>query len=251
MEKTILLIIAILFIISLVMFIFVRKMAKEVSEQLKKNYVLKLQDYDDLILERQKQIEEIENSKKDDINISTNLNKEKVICITPKEIDYKVDNLIEKLKEVDDSFKIDEVQTIKDFLENNQKKENIALYTDLVCLKKTIKKYGIYKLMTDHENTLTKIIEESSFRCKNFVNSFYKEGMNVNQFMIFLNNEIDKIDPVIYVETGDKEENYNSLGPRIKTVYNEDIYRGIKIYYHNKLYNYCLELGGNYDEFNL
>lgn len=251
MEKTILLIIAILFIISLVMFIFVRKMAKEVSEQLKKNYVLKLQDYDDLILERQKQIDEIENSKKDEINVSTNLNNEKIICITPKKIDYKVDNLIEKLKEVDDSFKIDEVQTIKDFLEKNQENENIALYNDLVCLKKTIKKYGIYKLMIDNKNTLSKIIEESSLRCKSFVKKFYRNGMNINQFMIFLNNEIDKIDPVIYIETGKKEENYNSLGPRIKTVYNEDIYRGIKIYYHNKLYNYCLELGGNYDEFNL
>ena len=64
---------------------------------------------------------------------------------------------------------------------------------------------------------------------------------DVNQFMIFLNREITRFDPNIYIEVGNNHENYDYLSPRIKTIYNKKIYKGIKIYYHSKLYNYCLE----------
>ncbi len=239
--ETILVIIVILFIISLLMFIFLKKMVKEINEQLKKNYVLKLQDYDDLILERQKKIQKLEDSKKKEIENDEKItDNEKVICVIPKEITYQDDNLIEKLKEINENFKINPEKVIENFLRENLEKENISLYNDLVNLKKKLEEYGIYKLMINN-NYLKKTIDNSSNECKKVINGFYNENISINDFMVFLNKEIDKINPIIYIEVGNKEENYDYLSNQIKTIYNNNIYRGIKIYYHSKLYNYCLE----------
>ena len=38
----------------------------------------------------------------------------------------------------------------------------------------------------------------------------------------------------------DKNENYDYLSDNIKTIYSTDIYKGIKIKYQNKIYDYSL-----------
>lgn len=241
MEKTILIIVAALLVLTILMFLFLKKVVKEINAQLKKYFVLKLQDYDDLIEEREKKIQVIEkNVNKEIVNNSFNT-KEKVICVTPKEIEFEIDDLIGKLKKIDESFKIDTKSVVLEFLKYKVDKENINLYNELINLKKSIEKYGIYKLITDNNNELSKIIKNSSLECQELMKKYFDITNDVNQFMIFLNREIARFDPNIYIEVGNNHENYNNLSPRIKTIYNKKIYKGIKIYYHSKLYNYCLE----------
>ena len=46
--------------------------------------------------------------------------------------------------------------------------------------------------------------------------------------------------PTITVYVGDKNESYDNLSKYIKTIYSKDIYKGIKIKYQNKIYDYSL-----------
>ena len=56
----------------------------------------------------------------------------------------------------------------------------------------------------------------------------------------YLDFEIGKYDPNVYVYVGDKSVNYDKLDKRIKTIYNSKIYKGIKIVYKNILYDFSL-----------
>ena len=49
-----------------------------------------------------------------------------------------------------------------------------------------------------------------------------------------------KCDPTIYVYVGNNHYNYDYINKRIKTLYSDEIYKGIKIIYLNKLYDYSL-----------
>ena len=62
----------------------------------------------------------------------------------------------------------------------------------------------------------------------------------VEDFLNYLENELNKCDPHIYVEVGDKNVNFDYLSDRIVTEYNEKIYKGIMVIYRNKMYDYSL-----------
>lgn len=63
---------------------------------------------------------------------------------------------------------------------------------------------------------------------------------NIDNFINYLNELIDLNNPLIVVYVGDKNENYDYLSDNIKTIYSTDIYKGIKIKYQNKIYDYSL-----------
>ena len=46
--------------------------------------------------------------------------------------------------------------------------------------------------------------------------------------------------PKITILVGNKSENYDHLSENIETVFNDKIYRGIKIIYRNKVYDFSL-----------
>ena len=65
-------------------------------------------------------------------------------------------------------------------------------------------------------------------------------GLSEEEFINYLDFEIGKYDPNVYVYVGDKSVNYDKLDKRIKTIYNSKIYKGIKIVYKNILYDFSL-----------
>ena len=73
-------------------------------------------------------------------------------------------------------------------------------------------------------------------------NEFFlgKDEFNIEDFINYLDFEIGKYDPNVYVYVGDKSVNYDKLDKRIKTIYNSKIYKGIKIVYKNILYDFSL-----------
>ena len=40
-------------------------------------------------------------------------------------------------------------------------------------------------------------------------------------------------DPTIYIVIGDEDEDYNHIDDRIETIYDEKVYKGVKIIYKN------------------
>ena len=68
----------------------------------------------------------------------------------------------------------------------------------------------------------------------------YFGNFTFNSFMKFLEAEMAKYDPTIYIFVGHEEENYDNLAENIKTIYDKNIIKGVKIRYHNKMYEYHL-----------
>ena len=86
----------------------------------------------------------------------------------------------------------------------------------------------IKEMLTDDEYKIYKLYKE--------VNS---KG-DIDGFIDYLNELLDLNNPFITVYVGDKDQNYDYLSKYIKTVYSSDIYKGIKIMYQNKIYDYSL-----------
>ena len=68
----------------------------------------------------------------------------------------------------------------------------------------------------------------------------------INNFIKFLDVELAKNDPTIYVYVGNEKENYDDLADNIKTIYDKNIIRGIKIKYHNNVIEVDENLHGPY-----
>ena len=63
---------------------------------------------------------------------------------------------------------------------------------------------------------------------------------SVDGFLDYLNELIDLNSPKLTVYVGRRDENYDHLSKYIKTVYSKDIYKGIRIIYKKRIYDYSL-----------
>ena len=63
---------------------------------------------------------------------------------------------------------------------------------------------------------------------------------SIDGFMEYLSELIDLNSPNVMVYVGSKSENYDYLSKYIKTVYSKDIYKGIRIIYRKRIYDYSL-----------
>ena len=57
---------------------------------------------------------------------------------------------------------------------------------------------------------------------------------------VILDQLVDLNNPKVLIMVGSKNENYDHLSKYIETVFNEKIYRGIKIVYRSKVYDFSL-----------
>ena len=66
------------------------------------------------------------------------------------------------------------------------------------------------------------------------------EKFDLENFIGYLDIEIKKNDPTIYVLVGNKNVSFNEVSEKVKTMYREEVYRGIKIVYRGNIYDYSL-----------
>lgn len=237
-------VIIVLFVLTLVMVLLLKKIVKEINHQSKEYFALKLQDYDDLVEEREKRLIELEKSK-ESIRLEEegdNFQDAAVVCVSDKLPEYQVDGLLQKLKTIDEEFDLDNDKIVAMFLRENQIEENDRIYLELVSLKQYIGQYEIYRKLSEDKHLLLELIQKLSPSSREKIEKYYlgTKRFSVNDFLEYLEVEIRKSDPVIYIEVGDKDLNYDQWDARIKTVYNDKIYKGIRIRYQDKLYDYSL-----------
>lgn len=237
-------VIIVLFVLTLVMVLLLKKIVKEINHQSKEYFALKLQDYDDLVEEREKRLIELEKSK-ERIRLEEegdNFQEAAVVCVSDKLPEYQVDGLLQKLKTIDEEFDLDNDKIVAMFLRENQIEENDRIYLELVSLKQYIGQYEIYRKLSEDKHLLLELIQKLSPSSREKIEKYYlgTKKFSVNDFLEYLEVEIRKSDPVIYIEVGDKDLNYDQLDRRIKTIYNDKIYKGIRIRYQDKLYDYSL-----------
>ena len=66
---------------------------------------------------------------------------------------------------------------------------------------------------------------------------------NMEDFIDYLNRLIELNDPTVIILVSNKNINFDYIDQKIKTVVSEKIYRGIKILYKNKIYDFSLNEG--------
>ncbi|HIT22552.1 MAG TPA: hypothetical protein IAB56_06290 [Candidatus Scybalousia intestinigallinarum] len=237
-------VIIVLFVLTLVMFLLLKKIVQEINHQSKEYFALKLQDYDDLVEEREKRLIELEKNK-ERIRLEEEGDSEQeaaVVCVSDKLPEYQVEGLLQKMKTIDEEFDLDNDKIVTLFLKENQSRTNEVVHQELLALKKYLGQYEIYRKISGNKQLLFDIIQRLSPVSQERINQYHlaTNRFNVNDFLEYLEVEIRKSDPVIYIEVGDKDLNYDQWDARIKTVYNDKIYKGIRIRYQDKLYDYSL-----------
>ena len=234
-------IITILFIMSVIIFLLIKKTVKDINHNSKEYYLLKLQDYDNLISDnKEKQIytkveEKVVNRDLTPVKESS----EKVLLESNPE--YQIDDFLKLAKDVDKEFNIDVNEIIRDFMNRKIINTSIDYYNNLLLVKKHINSIGLYNLTVDLDglkNLLIEVNQIDSQIVNKYKSSSYEK--NIMGFYNFLKNEINYNDPTIYIEVGDKNISFNNVSENIKTIYNPNIYKGIIIKYKNNMYDYSL-----------
>ncbi len=237
-------VIIILVVLSSIMFYFLKKIVMELGNQTREYFTLKLQEYDELIEEREKRLLELENNKEEQ-EVKEEINKSETIVkvADDKVVEYQIEDILQKAKDIDEKFSVDKKAIVEKFLRENVKASSTKLYQELVALKQKIVSYGVYNILTKDIDIEKYFLNNESKDVKKVMTYYLQVSnkINITDFLEYLDLEINKNNPIITIEVGEQGESYNYISPYIQTVYNKKIYKGIKIYYQNQLYDYSLE----------
>lgn len=245
-------IVAIIISITLIAILFfaLRSTVKRIDYNTKKYFVDKLQDYDYLIDEKKKIIDELNEKIEENKKILSNeiVEQKAIINVEANEYHesarlpkYKDEDIFKNYKNIKNKFSFDKEEIIKQFIKgiSESKKDDYNILVSIRNKFTSDKIYEIIKLRTKEQvdyihKTLSK--KELEFVDK-IIN---KEKFKISNFIIKLDTLIEKNDPVIYIYTGEQKDNYDHISPNIKTKYDESINEGIKISYMGVLYDYSL-----------
>lgn len=237
-----------------VMFRVLKNSVDKIGNQSKAYYVEKLQEYDDLISDKEQKLnnlnEEIKNKKVEAENlISAKSNEpgefDMSIIDSLTKANYKDKSLFELEKTVNEKWNYDSEKIILEFLKNIDNTVKNASFCRNLRKKFNNKKLYEYKILTDDELdvTLKNVLSDKEYTLLDYYKKT-NEKFILDEFIIYLDELISLNNPELVVYTGNKGENYDHLNKYITTKYDKNIYRGIKILYQGKIYDFSLN-GGN------
>ena len=135
---------------------------------------------------------------------------------------------------------IDYEALIKDFISRITPNDK---YDFCVNLRAKFTSNVIYELKTKLESELEDYLKQlltiNEYRIYEFYKSIVVDN-SIDNFVDYLDQLIDLNNPHITILVGSAEENYNYLDKNIETKVVKDIYKGIKIIYKNKIYDFSL-----------
>lgn len=214
-----------------------KKLVIDVNNEAKKKYLLNILKYNE-------EIKEISEDKKDN-SLPKVLNDNKIFNDDAKiyisDVQYKKEGILKQAKKIESRFNLDNETIIKYFLEYYLGTEDYNTYLDLVNTYTVLKKLK--------PNTLVKSVNKEVIfkkvpkRVSNILEPLYctSNSLSILKVLDTIEEEIRKYDPSIYVYAGNNLKDYKYLNERIITKCDSNIYRGVKIYYHNQMYDYSIE----------
>ncbi|MGN1379852.1 MAG: hypothetical protein ACI4XR_05655 [Bacilli bacterium] len=238
----IIVLIIIIGVLSIIMFLSLKKLIESINKESQNYYFKNMQKMDSKIDAKNKKLLE-KTEEKIDVENKKDLTKEKSLDKDLLDIynhtDYEKDNALKVASRVDEIFNIDEEKVLKDFIKNISIDENNKIYQSILD---RFSPNLIYKLkMLNKESQINEISKMLSDEEYNVFHDYIEtHKFNLNKFLLDLNLIIERTNPVIEVLTGSKNKNYNYISPYIKTVYSEDVYKGIIIKYQDKIYDYSI-----------
>ena len=230
------------------MFMILKKTVGIVNTQTKSYFVNKLQGYDDLIHDKENKLQEIDDLIKDKEKgiKEDNNNKELSKSFDTNVIDllnstkYQDKNVLEINKIIDENFVVNYEELVKDFLSLCDEDTN---YDFCLNLRGKFDSDTIYKIKSmmddDKEDMIKKMLSEKEYKVYEAFKLIVSDH-SIENFIDYLDQLVDLNNPKITILTGNKSENYDHLSEYIETKFNDKIYRGIKIIYRNKVYDFSL-----------
>lgn len=228
---------------------------KRVNILVKKIFVDKLQEYDFLIEDKEKKVEElnkdIETKKNDEKELEDLISKlkaeredlkiEESEVVMPKGADYEDGNLLESYKKIKEGFNFDYEEKVKKFLKS-EVTDNDDKYNVYVNIRNYFSHKNVYKISTYSSNEQKIIVngllsDEEKDVLKDLLN---KSRFNIVKFINRLDDLIKKSDPKIYIYVSSKNMNFNKLHNNIETIYDEKMTEGFKVEYKGKIYDYSI-----------
>ena len=229
------------------MFKILKNTVDKVNEQTKTYFVDKLQVYDELIDEKESKLNEIneklENKKKEleklsDTNSKKNYTFDKSIIDIMADADYKQSFFNELQKKIDSDFDFDYEKIILEFIEKNVDDKD---YFTCINIKNKFNSKLIYEIKSQinlEQSILNVLSEEEKYIFLDFKKK--NKLKKIEDFLNYLDELLSITSPYIEVQVASSKQNYDHLSKYIKTVVNDSIYKGIKIIYKNKVYDFSL-----------
>lgn len=231
------------------MYLILKKTVRIVNEQTKSYFVNKLQGYDDLITERENKLNEIDELIKNR-EIGKEENKKELskggYAFDTNVIDlfnstqYQDKNIFELNKKIDENFVVNYEELVKDFLSLCDDSKD---YDFCLKLRNKFDSKQIYRFKSMMNEQLEDEMKEFLTNKEYKVYEAFKLIINehtIDNFLIYLDQLVDLNSPKVVILVGSKSENYDHLSKYIETKYNDRIYRGLKIIYRNKVYDFSL-----------
>ena len=241
----------VIILLVVVMSLILKNAVKQVDDKSKSYFVDKLKEYDYLIDEKEKKLSELESElekrknglKENSLSdTSPNYDFDTSIIDLLTETNYLDKNIFEINKKIEQKFIINYEDLIKDFL-SNIKDEN--KYDFCVKLRNRFTPDEIYniELMLPEERNEYLKQELTKEEYKVYEIYLSSNRFNMEDFIDYLNRLIELNDPTVTILVSSNKENYDYIDKKIKTKVSDSIYKGIKILYRNKVYDFSLNEG--------
>ena len=231
------------------MFMVLKKTVGIVNSQTKSYFVNKLQGYDDLIEDKENKLEQLEEeikNKEKGIKEEEQERRNSVYAFDTNVIDilndakYQNENIFELNKKIDENFVVNYEELVRDFLSLCDDSND---YEFCMNLRKKFDSETIYNLKSmlpnEYEETMKEMLTNKEYKIYEAFKVMNIEN-TVDNFIDYLDQLIDLNNPKIKILVGNKNENYDYLNENIETVVSDKIYRGIKIIYRAKVYDFSL-----------
>ena len=244
---TIIAIILVLLLMTVVIFFILKNTVSNINEQGRVYFTLKLQQYEKEFEgkhvnndERNKGLEE---RNRNNIKSISQIKRSGSLVYVDEKLDYQVSDLLKLVKKVEKGFIVDNEEIIKAFIQEKVETDSYKKYDKLKKVKEYILDLGVYQILTTNEEHFIENVEREIEKIDHKIYHRYimmNDEFEIEDFLNYVENEMGTCDPTIYVIVGGEEENYDRLDDRIKTIFDDRVYKGIKIIYKNKLYDYSL-----------
>ena len=264
-EKTMieLIVVAVVLIVIMLLFVFIlfKNIIKSMNENAKKYFVNKLQDYDYILEEKQKTLEDLRSEieeKEEHNNILKQ--KEEDIFLNERPMREEQDNSIKydlntpefretqffnNYKKVKKIFTVDNEKIIKEFIEKHKNEKEEKKYNSLVKLRNKFDDDAIYQCLTLDKDSQIKIIDESLTATEKNLVKFKDMVENNDRFSIkdlikCIDEKLEELNPTIYIYTNGLEKRYDLIDKSIVMKQYNNMSEGIIIKYRNKIYDYSI-----------
>ncbi len=232
------------------MFVILKKTVRIVNSQTKSYFVNKLQGYDDLIRDKESKLSEIDELIKDKEkgieednthnDVKTGYAFDTNVIDLLNSTQYQDKNIFELNKKIDENFVVNYEELVKDFLALCDEDKDYDFCLNLRGKFSSDAIYDLKSMMSDkQEEELKKMLSNKEYKVYEAFKLVVSDH-SIDNFIDYLDQLVDLNNPKITILVGNKSENYDHLSENIETVFNDKIYRGIKIIYRNKVYDFSL-----------